>query len=288
MSKKKVTKKSSLGRGLDALLASRKPEAKGSEVMQKKLGVELLQPGQYQPRGHMDQQKLKELADSIQAQGIVQPIVVREIKAGRYEIIAGERRWRAAQLAKLSEVPVIIKDVSDQQTIAMALIENIQREDLNPLEEALALERLIKEFDLTHQQAADAVGRSRVSVSNLLRLLDLNNQVKQYLVEGLLDMGHARALLALAQEEQLKLADEILARKLNVRQAEALIRNHGKPKRQSPGVNSKGSDVKRVENSLSEKLCTRVELNHVSGGKGRLIIHYHDSDQLQGILDRIK
>ena len=283
-----MSKKSSLGRGLDALLASRGSTASAkAEAQQSSLPIESLQPGEYQPRSHMDKAKLEELADSIRSQGIVQPIIVRELSKGRYEIIAGERRWRAAQLAQLSEVPVVIKEVSDQQTIAMALIENIQREDLNPLEEALALERLIDEFSLTHQQAAEAVGRSRVAVSNLLRLLEVHDQVKEKLMQGLLEMGHARALLAVAAEDQPKLADVIISKKMTVRQTEALVKKHNQPEvpANKPG---KSADIKHLEDSLTEKLCTKVELMQGSAGKGKLVVHYHDNDQLQGILDRIK
>ena len=283
-----MSKKSSLGRGLDALLASRGSSASSkSEAEQTTLPIENLQPGEYQPRSHMDQEKLQELSDSIRSQGIVQPIIVRKLGQGRYEIIAGERRWRAAQLARLSEVPVVIKEVSDQQTIAMALIENIQREDLNPLEEALALQRLIDEFSLTHQQAAEAVGRSRVAVSNLLRLLDVHEQVKEKLLQGLLEMGHARALLAVAAEDQPKLAEMIVNKKMSVRQTEAMVKKHNRP--EVPEIKSeKSSDIKHLESSLTEKLCTKVELLHGTAGKGKLVVHYHDSDQLQGILDRIK
>ncbi|WP_395377898.1 ParB/RepB/Spo0J family partition protein [Marinicella sp. W31] len=283
-----MSKKSSLGRGLDALLASRSNAGTAkAEVERSTLPIEQLQPGEYQPRSHMDKEKLQELSDSIRSQGIVQPIIVRKLEKGRYEIIAGERRWRAAQLAQLSEVPVVIKDVSDQQTIAMALIENIQREDLNPLEEAMALQRLIDEFSLTHQQAAEAVGRSRVAVSNLLRLLDVHEQVKDKLLQGLLEMGHARALLAVASEDQPKLAEMIVNKKMTVRQTEAMVKKHNQT--EVPEIKpQKNSDIKHLEVSLTEKLCTKVELMHSPAGKGKLVVHYHDSDQLQGILDRIK
>lgn len=290
--KKKVTRKSGLGRGLDALLGSRKETTvsqaeEGSDL--KELGIEQLQPGQYQPRSIMDKNKLQELADSIKAQGIVQPIVVRKISGNKYEIIAGERRWRAAQLAKLSSVPVLVKQVDDQQTIAMALIENIQREDLNPLEEALALQRLIDEFEITHAQAAEAVGRSRVAVSNLLRLLDLSPKVKDMLNDGLLEMGHARCLLPLDANTQLKAAKEISNRKLSVRQAEALVKNLNLTDGKKPASqNSKSADISRLEQKLSEQLCAQVEIQHKSKGKSKLVIHYHGADELEGILDRLK
>ncbi len=286
-------KKSTLGRGLDALLASRDAQKKQSSGGVENAGlhslkVQSLQPGQYQPRKNMNPEKLQELADSIQSQGIVQPIVVRHLQGERYEIIAGERRWRAAKMAGLDEVPVIIKDVSDQQTIAMALIENIQREDLNPLEEALALDRLIREFTLTHQQAADAVGRSRAAVSNLLRLLDLQEGVKQMLVEGELEMGHARCLLSLDATQQLRLAQAIAEEKLSVRQAEARVAKLKQP----ASVNTtaparKDPDVKQLEQTLSERLCCEVSIKPTAKGGGKLIVQYYDNEQLQGILDRL-
>jgi len=289
--KKKVTRKSGLGRGLDALLGGRpaagqeSTAAEGSELQN--LGIEQLQPGQYQPRSIMDQDKLQELADSIEAQGIVQPIVVRQLTDQRYEIIAGERRWRAAQLARLSEVPVLVKQVDDQQTIAMALIENIQREDLNPLEEALALQRLIEEFTITHAQAAEAVGRSRVAVSNLLRLLELSNAVKDMLNDGLLEMGHARCLLTLDKADQAAVAKQIVAKKMSVRQAEALVKSFKQPK-VTKAPQEKQADIKHLEQQLSEKLCAKVDVQHSAGGKGKLVIHYHNSDELDGILERIR
>lgn len=292
---KKVTRTSRLGRGLDQLLGSRKPSSNSenesfepSELQT--LPINKLQPGQYQPRSIMDQSKLQELADSIAAQGIVQPIVVRKITSNQYEIIAGERRWRAAQLAHLTEVPALVKDVDDQQTIAMALIENIQREDLNPLEEALALARLIEEFELTHAEAAEAVGRSRVAVSNLLRLLELSSQVKELLHEGLLEMGHARCLLSLDKNQQMLAAKQIMAKKMSVRQAEALVKSlkePAKPKAQ-PTTPAKSADIKHLEQQLTEKLCAQVEILHTAKGNGKLVIHYHGNDELDGILDRIK
>ncbi len=288
----KNTRKSSLGRGLDALLGNRNQSDNQTSVEASELqnlGIEQLQPGQYQPRNIMDKTKLQELADSIQAQGIVQPIVVRKLTTNKYEIIAGERRWRAAQLAKLSEVPVLIKQVSDQQTIAMALIENIQREDLNPLEEALALQRLIDEFSITHAEAAEAVGRSRVAVSNLLRLLELSTKVKAMLNEGLLEMGHARCLLPLEPQLQLQAAKEIMAKKMSVRQAEALVKGLKDPTLKTPtGQASKGADITHLEQKLSEQLCAQVEIQHKTKGKSKLVIHYHGADELEGILSRIK
>lgn len=289
----KSKRKTGLGRGLDALLASSKnaesgsADDHGSELQT--LATGQLQPGQYQPRTIMDEGKLQELAESIKSQGIVQPIVVRQISSRKYEIVAGERRWRAAQLAKLKEVPVLVKDIDDQQTIAMALIENIQREDLNPLEEAQALSRLIQEFSLTHAQAAEAVGRSRVAVSNLLRLLDLADEVKQLLNDDMLEMGHARCLLGLDKKQQSQAARDIVAQKLTVRQAEALVNAIKNPSPKKPKTKPpKSADVRHLEQQLSEQLCTQVTLKQKSGGKGQLIIDYHNSDELQGILDRIK
>ncbi len=289
-SKKKVGRKSGLGRGLDALLGSRTQSNDGSNDAKSELqtlGIEQLQPGQYQPRSIMDQTKLQELADSIQSQGIVQPIVVRKLTANKYEIIAGERRWRAAQLAQLSEVPVLVKQVNDQQTIAMALIENIQREDLNPLEEALALQRLIDEFTLTHAEAAQAVGRSRVAVSNLLRLLELSDKVKTLLNDGLIEMGHARCLLSLDAKDQLQAANQIITKKLSVRQAEALVKAMKLPPQPSPSQN-KGADITSLEQKLSEQLGAQVDIQHKAKGKSKLVIHYHGADELEGILNRIK
>lgn len=292
---KKVTRTSRLGRGLDQLLgagrsASNQEQGSFEQSELQTLPINKLQPGQYQPRSIMDQSKLQELADSISAQGIVQPIVVRKITSNQYEIIAGERRWRAAQLANLTEVPALVKEVDDQQTIAMALIENIQREDLNPLEEALALARLIEEFTLTHAEAAEAVGRSRVAVSNLLRLLELSSQVKDLLHDGLLEMGHARCLLALDKNQQLAAAKQIIAKKMSVRQAEALVKSIKEPAKPKakPATPSKSADIKHLEQQLTEKLCAQVEIQHSDKGNGKLVIHYHGSDELDGILDRIK
>lgn len=285
---KRTVKKSGLGRGLDALLGNKKPlTSTTTDSELQSLPIEQLQPGQYQPRSVMDKQKLSELSESIKAQGIVQPIVVRRLSEKKYEIIAGERRWRAAQLASLRDVPVLIKQVDDKQTIAMALIENIQREDLNPLEESSALQRLIDEFQLTHSEAADAVGRSRAAVSNLLRLQELEPAVKNMLAEGKLEMGHARSLLPLPSNKQIELAKQIAGKKLTVRQAENLVKKLKQPTKPSP-IDNKSADIKRVERQLSEKLCTTVQLQHQNKGKGKLIIHYHNNDELDGILQRIK
>jgi len=290
VTKKKTTKKRGLGRGLDALLGS-KPKTNRSlnsaDNQLTELDVELIQPGKFQPRTKMDMMKLRELADSIKAQGMVQPVIVRNIGKNKYEIIAGERRWRAAQIAEISKIPVVVRDVDDRQTIAMALIENIQREDLNPLEEAIALQRLIDEFDLTHLQAAQAVGRSRAAVSNLLRLLDLHKEVKSLLDNGELEMGHARALLSLEKSQQLKAAHEIINKAMSVRVTEKFIKTFGQEKTTKQN-NPVDKDIQRLEQELTEKLCSTVEIKHSKKGKGKLIINYHSVDELDGILARIK
>jgi ParB family chromosome partitioning protein len=254
--------------------------------------VEQLQRGRYQPRSDMRTDSLQELADSIKKQGIMQPIVVRPISGeGRetqYEIIAGERRWRAAQLAELSEVPVIIREVADEDAIALALIENIQRENLNPLEEALALHRLIEEFDLTHDEAAHAVGRSRASVSNLLRLLDLDSGVKKLVASRDLSMGHARAILALPKDKQLALAKDVVKKGLSVRATESIIRNIQSPKRPKSGkTQHKDPDIRRLELDLTDKLGAKVVIESKKG-KGKLVIQYNNLDELDGILSHIK
>jgi ParB family chromosome partitioning protein len=294
-------RKKRLGRGLDALLS--KPAAAAPEETSEKssqgdglrtIAVDLLQRGQYQPRVDMRQESLQELAESIRAQGVVQPIVVRPIgrtgNTQRYEIIAGERRWRAAQLAGLQEMPVVVRDVADEDAIAMALIENIQREDLNPLEEATALDRLIREFDLTHAEAAQAVGRSRASVSNLLRLQELSPKVKPLLEERQLDMGHARALLAITNPvQQLDVARQIVKKGLSVRETERLIKRilggEGKPK---PAKPSASGDIRRLEIEVSEKLGAKVNLQHGAKGAGKIVINYNSLDELDGILKHIK
>ena len=287
-----MSKKRGLGRGLDALLgsASASPEdgisAEGGDL--RNLPVDLLQRGRYQPRLDMRPETLQELADSIRAQGVVQPIVVRPIaEAGRYEIIAGERRWRAAQLAGLHEIPAVVRDVPDQAAMAMALIENIQREELNPMEEAGALQRLVDEFELTHQQAADAVGRSRAAVSNLLRLLSLHPEVRELVEHGELEMGHARALLAVAGAPQLQAARQVVSRGLSVRETEALVRRLSQPPAPTPDKRP-DPDVRRLQQDLGERLGARVQLQAGSKGTGRLVIHYNSLDELDGILAHIK
>ena len=254
------------------------------------LPVDVIQRGRYQPRVDMHPESLQNLADSISEQGVVQPIVVRSIGDGRYEIIAGERRWRAAQQAGLHEIPAVIRDVEDRAAIAIALIENIQRENLNPLEEARALKRLIDEFEMTHEQAAQAVGRSRVAVSNLLRLLDLEDTVKGMVERRELEMGHARALLALSGVRQVEAARQVIARGLTVRATERLVQELQRTdvsRRQSVRA-SRDPDIQRLEARLSDRLGASVLIRHGTGGKGRLEIRYNSLDELDGILEHIK
>jgi ParB family chromosome partitioning protein len=296
-------KKRGLGRGLEALLGESKPRPEpGMPAARDQLvhlPVDLLSRGRYQPRVDMREESLADLADSIKAQGLVQPIVVRPIgtaPAGepqRYEIVAGERRWRAAQIAGLHEIAAVVRRVDDEHAVALALIENIQRENLNPLEEALALSRLITEFELTHQQAAEAVGRSRAAVSNLLRLLELPQAIRPFIEKRELEMGHARALLSLSTPRQQAEVGALVAKKgLSVRETEALVRRlvaragDGKGGR-SGKARSKDPDILRLENDLADKLGATVELVHSGSGKGRLVISYHSLDELDGILSHI-
>ena len=297
-----TAKKKRLGRGLDALLsrpvaeaAAAMPQA-GMDGPLRELPVDLLQRGRYQPRLDIRQDSLEELANSIKAQGVVQPIVARPIgKSGdsqRYEIVAGERRWRAAQMAGLDTIPAVVRDLPDEAAIAMALIENIQREDLNPLEEARALDRLIREFELTHGQAAEAVGRSRASVSNLLRLLELSDKVKPMLETRQLEMGHARALLSIGDPvQQLDAARQVIRNGLSVRETERLVKRMlsgagGKASAKKPA--SQSADVRRLEMEVSDKLGARVSLQHTQKGAGKLVISYNSLDELDGILKHIR
>jgi ParB family chromosome partitioning protein len=285
-------KKKRLGRGLDALLSSTTPIASDSasdagsdNAAPNTLPIEKLQPGQYQPRTRMDQASLEELASSIRSQGIIQPILVRPISDSSFEIIAGERRWRAAQIAQLHEVPVLVRDIPDEATLAVALIENIQRENLNPVEEAVGLKRLMDEFELTHEEMATSIGRSRTAVTNLLRLLSLSHGAKQLLEHGKIEMGHARALLGLPVEQQDFAAAEVYSKRLSVRQTEALVRSYTNPKKK-PVKPSKNSDIRSLEESLSEKLGTKV-LVEDKNGKGKVVIEYKNLDILDGILAHI-
>ncbi len=288
-----AAKKPGLGKPLSALLGNRSaitpetaPEAEGESL--RELDVDLIQRGRYQPRSHFDEEALQELADSIRAQGVVQPVVVRPLnEGGRYELIAGERRWRAAQLAGLQQVPAVVRDVPDQAVIAMALIENIQREDLNPIEEAMALQRLIDEFGVTHQEAAEAVGRSRAAVSNLLRLLGLNPDVRALLEQGRLEMGHGRALLALEGVAQSRAAHEVAKKGLSVRETEALVKRLASPPKKKTAT-AVDPDIRRLQDELAEKLGARVQFQHAASGKGRLVIAYNSLDELEGILAHLK
>jgi len=295
-----TTKNRGLGRGLDALLGggSRKDASDQEENARQQagpdkgtvssLGIELIQRGRYQPRRHFDEEKLQELADSISAQGVVQPIVVRPV-GNVYEIIAGERRWRAAQLAGLHEIPAVVRDVDDQAAMAMALIENIQRDDLNPLEEAGALHRLLEEFGLTHQEIAQAVGKSRTTVTNLLRLLELESEVKAWLDEGKMEMGHARAILGLSGETQVDAAKQVVRNGLSVRETEKLVRRlqgqEAKPVKKAAPVDP---NIRSLEQDLSDKLGARVHLQSGEKGKGKLVISYNSLDELEGILEHIR
>jgi len=312
-----AAKKRGLGRGLDALLGSgakttaaqtaapekrpapvpalkavpdevKTPAATATDGTLCKLPVDIIQRGKYQPRVDMHKESLQDLANSISAQGVLQPIVVRAISADKYEIIAGERRWRAAQLAGLHEIPAIVREVKDRAAIAIALIENIQRENLNPLEEARALDRLIREFELTHEQAAEAVGRSRAAVSNLLRLLELEETVKEMVEQGVLEMGHARALLALSGGRQLEAARQVQSRGLSVRATEGLVRQLQQPRKAKTAAAKKDPDIQLLETQLADKLGAGVLIREGRGGKGKLEISYNSLDELDGILEHIR
>ena len=299
------TKRKGLGKGLDALLsaglgvtspapvmpltpeeADLKLEYKDGKLAH--LPVELIQRGKYQPRRDMHPEALEELAESIKVQGVMQPVVVRPIGEGRYELIAGERRWRATQLAGLDKIPAVIRDVPDEAAIAMALIENIQRENLNPIEEAMALKRLQDEFELTHQEVAVAVGKSRTTVTNLLRLISLIDDVKVLLERGDLEMGHARCLLTLEPNAQRDIGRQIVAKGLSVRQTEALVRAYQEGKDKSKPAAEPSADIRRLEESLSEKLGAGVEIQQSAKGKGKLVISYNSLDELDGILVHIR
>jgi ParB family chromosome partitioning protein len=285
-----VAKKRGLGRGLDALLGAEKKANTGSDVAPgqrlDEVPIEWIRPGKYQPRNVMDDEALQELAASIRAQGVMQPIVLRSVGDQRYEIIAGERRWRASQLAGMEKIPAVIREVSDESAVAMSLIENIQREDLNPMEEAMALQRLVDEFDLTHQQVADAVGKSRTAVTNFLRLTHLSGEVAQMLANGDIEMGHARAMLTLSNDNQRKAAREIVAQNLNVRQAEALVRRLTAAPKIDTAPRFVDRDTRQLENRLTNKLGQPVNIQHNVGGKGKLVIKYNSLDELDGVLSR--
>lgn len=292
-------KKRGLGRGLDALLSDARPQptqiedgvstgASPREGELKNLPIERLRPGKYQPRRDMHPEALEELAASIRQQGVMQPVVVRPIAGGQYEIIAGERRWRAAQLAELEFIPALVRNAEDRDVIALALIENLQREDLNPLEEAIALQRLQKEFELTQQQVAEAVGKSRSSVTNLLRLLQLHKDVQRMLEHGDLEMGHARALLALPEAKQLVFARQVVAKGMSVRQTEALVRKEQEAPAENQIKPVRDPDIARLEEQLQASLGASVKIHHSAKGKGKLEIGYSSLSELDGILRHLR
>ena len=293
-----MSKKRGLGRGLDALLGSTginpaslsqdMPEQPVATERLQDIPIDLIQRGRFQPRHDFEPVALQELADSIRAQGVVQPVVVRPLKEkpGHFELIAGERRWRASQLAEMHTIPAVVRDVPDKAAMAIGLIENIQRQELNPMEEAGALQRLVDEFSLTHQETAEAVGRSRVAVTNLLRLLSLEPEVKAMLEKGQLEMGHARALLALNGNEQVQAARQVAEKGMSVRECEDLVRRLQNPTHISM-PRQDDPDVKHLQNDLSEKLGARVQITHSNKGKGKLVIQYNSLDELDGILAHI-
>lgn len=283
-----------LGRGLDALLGGNDEagdsmaDASSTEGELRSLAVASITAGKYQPRRHFDEDLLQELAESIKSQGVIEPIIVRSAGKNRFELVAGERRWRASQLAGMAEIPALVRDIDDRSAIAIALIENIQREDLSPLEEAQSLSRLIAEFKLTHQQAADAVGRSRASVSNLLRLLDLPDPIRAMLDEGKLEMGHARALLTLPAARAIAMAGKAVDHEWSVRQLEDAVRGATELPRGKPAKPKRDADIVSLETELAEKLGARVAINHGRGGRGKVVIQYHSLDELDGILGKIR
>ena len=295
-------RKRGLGRGLDALLGASNaakpaeadmgqgviaPDASAADNALKKLPVDLIQRGKYQPRKDIEPESLQELADSIKVQGVMQPIVVRPVSDRKYEIIAGERRWRATQLAGLDNIPAVIRDVSDEAAIAMALIENIQREDLNPIEEAASLQRLQQEFDLTQQEVASAIGKSRSTVANLLRLMTLREDVRRLVEHGDLEMGHARALLGLEGNEQSHAARSVVGKGLSVRQTEALVRNLLAKKDEPAPDKTIDPNIRHLQDDLSQRLGARVQIKHSAKGKGKVVLAYNSLDELDGILSHI-
>lgn len=285
-----MSKKRGLSLGLSELLSDIKAidaaDNQNNKTALRQLAVDLLQPGKYQPRRDMNREALVELAESIKAQGIVQPIIVRPVGGGKYEIIAGERRWRAAQLAKLHEVPVVIREMDDKQAIALSLIENIQREDLNAIDTAISLQKLIDEFDMTHESAALTVGKSRATVTNLLRLLELPDELKKMLQHSQLEMGHARALLALEKARQLMAAKIIVAKKLSVRAAEVLVKQLQKP--QVSAKKHHDPDTMQLQKQIADKLAAAVKISHNKKGSGKIVIKYNNLDELDGILKHIR
>lgn len=290
-----MVRKPGLGKGLDILLSSSKKSAASGVGQEDKdssmrlLPVDKIQKGKYQPRLNMDPEALQQLADSIKAQGLIQPVVVRPIGIGMYELVAGERRWRACQIAGLHDIPAVIRKIPDQAAAAMSLIENIQREDLNPLEEAIAMDRLIEEFGLTHQQTADAVGRSRSAVTNLLRLLVLEDRTKALLDEGGLEMGHARALLGLGGSKQIEAAQKVATRGMSVRDTERLVKRlTAIDDKSQPAEPAKAPEVVKLEQELGEKLGANIVIKYNNKGKGKLTIEYNSLDELDGILEHVR
>lgn len=286
-------KKNPLGRNLSSLLSKTALQhaaenassvSSGRDVL-RSLSLDLISPGPYQPRSVFDPDRMEELAESIRHQGIIQPVIVRARGDNNYELIAGERRWRAAQIAGIEKIPAIVREVPDEIAIAMALVENIQREDLNPIEEATALRRLVDEFQMTHQQAGEAVGRSRSAVSNLLRLLELSQEVRELVDAKHLEMGHARALLTLEPSMQAQAAREVVRKSLSVRETEQLVRRIKNPPVRK--IQTPDPDIQRLQDTLSEKLCARVKLSHNAGGKGKMVIAYNSADELEGILQQM-
>lgn len=287
-------KKRGLGKGLaelginELLSEIHENQNLGPAGNYRKLPVDLIQSGRYQPRREFNQEALEELANSIRSQGIIQPLVVRNISSNNYEIIAGERRWRAAQLAGLSEVPVVVRDISDEAAMAMALIENIQREDLNPLEEATALQRLIDEFQMTHEQVSEVVGKARATVSNLLRLLQLNSDVKSLLAQNRIDLGHAKLLLALSGHTQSEAAAQIANKNLSVRETEVLIKKFQNPSTQRTVKQQPDPNIVKLQQNLSDQLGAAVTIQHQPNGKGQLIIRYNSLSEFEGIIEHFK
>lgn len=281
-----MIKSKGLGRGLDALLGGGNHNTTRDDGVLRDIAVADLSPGRYQPRTHMDKEALEGLAQSIQHRGIVQPILVREISTGKFEIVAGERRWRAAQIAGLATVPALVRQIADEHALGIGLIENIQREDLNAIEEAKGIKRLIEEFNLTHENAAKAVGRSRAAVTNLLRLLELAKPVQDMLMETKLDMGHARALLALSKSKQVECAHQIIAKVLSVRETERLVKTELAPPRVGKTMMTEAPDTRHLENELAEKLGTKVVIKADKVGRGTLTVQFHSLEQLDGILER--
>ncbi len=303
MSKKK---KSRLGKGLGALLGDVRQTTEPAPLTNagteeavpaiaataprtglRELPIELLQRGEYQPRINIDKDALEELAESIRSQGIIQPLLVRELNKDKYEIIAGERRWRGAQLAGLSTVPAVVREISDETAMAVALIENIQRQDLNAIEEAMGFQRLLDEFGLTHDEVATAVGRSRTAVTNILRLLNLNNLVRRQVDSGEIGMGHARALLALDESRQPEASAKVIKGGLSVRATEHMVKRMNRPRKASGSNKKTSNDVQHLEQELSDRIGARVEIRD-TGGRGKLVVHYHSLDELDGILERIR